>query len=72
MRLRNETKIKKSQNTFIVTYTGLLLVFSKIFPGFPNFFQVFKSTHFQVCFKFKVKCKVRNYLLQYKNIEKIL
>ena len=31
-------------------FTGLPLLFSKLFPGFPNFFQVFKSTHFCVCF----------------------
>ena len=30
--------------------SGLPLVFSKIFPGFPNFFQVFKSTNFWVYF----------------------
>ena len=34
----------KSSN--ILKITGLPLVFSKHFIGFPNFYKVFKSTHF--------------------------
>ena len=46
--------------------------FLNFFPGFPNLFQVLKSTHFWVYIQFKVKFKVRNCVKQYKNIEKIL
>ena len=31
-----------------ILMVGLQLIFSKFFPGFPNFFQVFKSAHFWV------------------------
>ena len=32
--------------TNTLTFLGLPLVFSKIFPCSPNFFQVFQNTHF--------------------------
>ena len=35
-----------------------------------NLFQVFSSTHIWMYFQFKVKFVVKNYVKQYKNIEK--
>ena len=55
--------------------TGLPLVFKFFFPGFPNFLQVFKSTHFQVYFQFKVKFTVKtvlNSIKDKKNTVKLL
>ena len=46
--------------------------FFKIFLGNLNFLQVFKTMHFWVYFQLKAKFKVKNYVKQYKNIEKIL
>ena len=39
--------------------TGLPNVFGKFFPGFQNFFKVFKVTRFRVNFWFKIKFKVK-------------
>ena len=38
------------------------LFFSIFFPGFPNFLQVFKSTHFYVYFYFRVNFNVNTVL----------
>ena len=35
-----------------------------------NFLEVFKSTHFWVYFQLKVKFKLKNLVIQYKNIKK--
>ena len=49
-----QTKIQLENNK-----TGLPKRFGKFSPGFQNFLQVFKSTHFWVYFYFEVKFKVK-------------
>ena len=47
-------QLNSTEVAMVKYYTVFPLVFSKLFPGFPNFFQVFKSKHFWVYFSFKL------------------
>ena len=55
-------QISKTKQLYQSIYKNSLLqgchsFFTKFFPGFPNFFQVFKSTHFWVYFQFKLSSR---------------
>ena len=44
------------------TLSGSPLVFSQFFQGFPNFFQVFKSTYFRSIFSLKLSLRLKTML----------
>ena len=60
----------QNSNFFYYFNQGCHLFFQKIFQDILNFFQVFKSTHFQVYFWFKVKFKVKTILNSIKTMKR--
>ena len=54
----------------LVVDAGLPNVFGKFSPGFQNFLEVFKSTHFWFYFQFKAKFKIRKVLISIKKLKR--
>ena len=52
------------------TLSGSPLVFSQFFQGFPNFFQVFKSTYFRSIFSLKLSLRLKTMLNSIKTLKR--
>ena len=63
-------KVIMSNYTQTFHLSGLPLVFSKFFPGIPNFFQVFKTTNFGSIFRLKLNIWIKTVLNSMKTIKR--
>ena len=54
---------------FYILKAGLLLFLSKIFLGFPNYFQVFKDKHFWSIFSVKLSLRLKTVLKRKKTLK---